>query len=29
MKFQGKHIVELPGVDEYLHKIGILPKWKR
>jgi SWI/SNF-related matrix-associated actin-dependent regulator of chromatin subfamily A3 len=23
MKFAGKHIVELPGVDEYLHKIGI------
>jgi len=28
MKFQGKHIVELPGVDEYLHKIGIVPRCK-
>ena len=24
MKFQGKSIVELPGVDEYLHKIGTI-----
>ena len=23
MKFGEKHIIELPGVDEYLHKIGI------
>lgn len=28
MKFRGKRIVELPGVDEYLHKIGIPPMVK-
>jgi len=25
MKFAGKYIVELPGVDEFIHKIGTLP----
>ena len=25
MKFAGKSIVELPGIDEYVHPIGILP----
>ena len=26
MEFRGKSIVELPGVDQYVHKIGIFPK---
>jgi SWI/SNF-related matrix-associated actin-dependent regulator of chromatin subfamily A3 len=25
MEFQGKSIVELPGVDEFVHKIGTCP----